>query len=63
MITKCGEQAWRADEFKAFTLESYNQIRGLDAPKAPHNDPYFGPLKSFSRQFPSQNVIGTAAAA
>jgi len=49
--------------FRAFTLKIYNQIRALGAPKAPHNDPYFGPVKSFSRQFPSQNVVRTAAAA
>jgi hypothetical protein len=54
---------WDADEFAAFTLKIHNQIQALDASKAPHNDPYFGPLKSFSRQFPSQNVIRTAAAA
>jgi len=54
---------WGAGEFAAFALKIHNQIHALGAPKAPHNDPYFGPLKSFSRQFPSQNVIRTAAAA
>jgi len=58
-----GKQDFSQTSFAAFTRKIYNQIRALNAPKAPHNDPYFGPVKSFSRQFPYQNVIRTAAAA
>jgi len=58
-----GKQDFSQTSFAAFTRKIYNQIRALSAPKAPHNDPYFGPVKSFSRQFPYQNVIRTAAAA